>query len=242
MFVTVDESRTSASYGSDYHLRADYSIWTMISPQLVFRQDSDRPEGLRSRKKARTRLAIEDSALALFEERGYDATTVEDIAERAEVSTTTFFRYFPSKAEVLLSDHGEQLPALHEAIIGRPAGEDDLTAVQRAVQQEWVAAIDPDRTARKARIVDSSDLLQGMSFHRGHGWFVTVSDALAERRGLKGPDDGSNVAARVTLGVLGFAVEGWIAGGCVADLGESVDHGFNVMKGLCSQWSKRRRT
>jgi hypothetical protein len=54
---------------------------------------------------------------------------------------------------------------------------------QRAVQQEWVAAIDPDRTARKARIVDSSDLLQGMSFHRGHGWFVTVSDAPAERRG-----------------------------------------------------------
>jgi AcrR family transcriptional regulator len=214
----------------------------MISSQVVFRQDRERPEGLRSRKKAKTRLAIEDSALALFEQRGYEATTVEEIAEGAEVSTTTFFRYFPSKAEVLLSDHGEQLPALREAIMGRPRSEDDLTAVRRAVQREWVAAIDPDRTARKARIVDSSDLLQGMSYHRGRGWLVAVSDALAQRRGLEDPDDSSVVAARVALGVLAFAVEGWIAGGCVADLRESVDHGFDVMNGLCGQWSKRKRT
>jgi AcrR family transcriptional regulator len=214
----------------------------MISSQVAFRQDDEKAEGLRSRKKARTRLAIEDSALALFEQRGYESTTIEEIAERAEISTTTFFRYFPSKPEVLLSDHGEQLPALHEAIVARPRSEDDLTAVQRAVQQEWVAAIDPDRTARKARIVQSSDVLQGMSYHRGHGWLVAVSDALAQRRGLKGPDDASVVAARVALGVLAFAVEGWIAGGCLADLGESVDRAFDVMNGLCSQWSKRRRT
>jgi AcrR family transcriptional regulator len=214
----------------------------MISSQVVYRPAGDRPEGLRSRKKARTRLAIEDAALALFEARGYEATTVEEIAERAEVSTTTFFRYFPSKAEVLLSDHGEQLPALHTAIVGRPRIEDDLTAVRRAVQQEWVAAIDPDRTARKARIVESSDLLQGMSYHRGQGWLVTVSDALAQRRGLNGPDDRSMVAARVALGVLAFAVEGWIAGGCIGDLGGSVDHGFDVMNGLCSQWSKPKRS
>src|SRR6516164_8846769 len=139
----------------------------MISAQIVYRPETEEPEGLRSRKKVKTRLAIEDAALALFDEQGYEATTVEEIAERAEVSTTTFFRYFPSKAEVLLSDHGEQLPALHTAIVGRPRIEDDLTAVRRAVQQEWVAAIDPDRTARKARIVESSDLLQGMSYHRG---------------------------------------------------------------------------
>src|SRR5262245_53320757 len=97
----------------------------MIPAEVVFRpvpSDAREPgpgEGLRSRKKARTRLAIEDAALELFDEQGYDATTVDEIAARADVSTTTFFRYFPTKAEVLLSDHGEQLPALHRAIVER---------------------------------------------------------------------------------------------------------------------------
>lgn len=65
----------------------------MISSQVAFRQDAPQPAGLRSRKKVKTRLAIEDAALALFEAHGYEATTVEEIAELAEVSTTTFFRY-----------------------------------------------------------------------------------------------------------------------------------------------------
>ena len=109
----------------------------VIPAEVVFRSDLEPADGngLRSRKKARTRVAIEDAALELFEERGYEATTVEEIAARAEVSTTTFFRYFPTKAEVLLSDHGEQLPALHRAIVERPSAESDLVAVQRAVQR-----------------------------------------------------------------------------------------------------------
>ena len=76
----------------------------MIPAQVVFRQQElDAPVGRRSRKKRQTRVAIEDAAIALFVEQGYEATTVEEITERADVSTTTFFRYFPSKAEVLLS-------------------------------------------------------------------------------------------------------------------------------------------
>jgi AcrR family transcriptional regulator len=214
----------------------------MISAQIVYRPETEEPEGLRSRKKVKTRLAIEDAALTLFDERGYETTTVEEIAERAEVSTTTFFRYFPTKAEVLLSDHGQQLPALHRAILERPRAEDDLIAVRRAVAQEWVAAIDPDRTARKAKIVAVSDVLQGMSYHRGHHWLETVSSALAQRRGLDAPDDRCMVAARVVLGVLASGVEGWIAGGCLGDLAVAVDHRFEVMTGLCSDWSKRKRT
>ena len=222
-----------------YHLRVAYTNWAMISAQVVVHHDGQPPEGLRSRKKVKTRLAIEDAALALFEAQGYEATTVEEIAELAEVSTTTFFRYFPTKAEVLLSDHGEQLPALHQAIVGRPEAEDDLTAVQRALQQEWVATIDPDRTARKARIVEASDQLQGMSYHRGHHWLVAVSGSLAERRGLIEPDEACMVAARVTLGVLASAVEGWIAAGCIGGLAEAVDRSFDVMNKLCGQWSNR---
>jgi AcrR family transcriptional regulator len=60
--------------------------------------------GLRERKKAKTRAAIQEHALRLFQEQGYDATTVEQIAEAAEVSPSTYFRYFPTKEEVVLYD------------------------------------------------------------------------------------------------------------------------------------------
>src|SRR5262245_32025350 len=210
----------------------------MIPAQVVFRQRVKQADGLRSRKKVKTRFAIEDAALSLFEEQGYDLTTVEEIADRAEVSTTTFFRYFPSKAEVLLTDHGQQLPALHRAILDRPPAESDLVAVRRAVQQEWVAAIDPARTARKARTVGTSPVLRGLSYERGLRWLGSITDALAQRRGLEAPDAHCSLAARGLLGGPASAGGGAMAGGCLGDLAEAVERGFDHMTELCGEWSK----
>jgi AcrR family transcriptional regulator len=63
-----------------------------------------RPCGLRERKKARTRASIREHALRLFSEQGYSATTIEQITTAAEVSPATFFRYFPTKEDVVLQD------------------------------------------------------------------------------------------------------------------------------------------
>jgi AcrR family transcriptional regulator len=209
----------------------------MIPAQVVFRpQELEAPDGRRSRKKRQTRLAIEDAALSLFVEQGYDATTVEEITERADVSTTTFFRYFPGKAEVLLSDHGEQLPALHQAIVDRPASESDLVAVRRAVQEEWVHSIDAERTALKARIVATSDALSGSSYERGHRWLAVIADALGRRHGLDAADTRSSLAARVTLAALADAVDDWLHGDCVDDLETVVNERFDTLTGLCAGW------
>jgi AcrR family transcriptional regulator len=72
---------------------------------------SDEPPrpGLRERKKAKTRAAIQEQAMRLFRERGYEATTVEQIAEAAEVSPSTFFRYFPTKEAVVMYDVLDQI-------------------------------------------------------------------------------------------------------------------------------------
>jgi AcrR family transcriptional regulator len=81
--------------------------------------------GLRERKKAKTRAAIREHALRLFREQGYAETTVDQIADAAEVSPSTFFRYFPTKEDVVLDDEFDTL--LIEAFRSQP---DELTPIQ----------------------------------------------------------------------------------------------------------------
>ncbi|QYN35070.1 TetR family transcriptional regulator [Pseudonocardia sp. DSM 110487] len=77
--------------------------------------------GLRARKKARTRTAIQREALRLFSERGYAATTVEQIADAADVWPSTFFRYFPGKEDrLLLDDHHSLADAVTRAFAAQP--------------------------------------------------------------------------------------------------------------------------
>ena len=87
-----------------------------------------RQPGLRERGKARRRSAIIRAAFELFAERGYHATTVADIAERAEVAPRTVAMYFPTKQDIALSRFSSGIASLHEALSGRERGE-SITAV-----------------------------------------------------------------------------------------------------------------
>ena len=88
------------------------------------------PTGLRERKKARTRAAIRQHALRLFREQGYSATTVEQIAAAAEVSPATFFRYFPTKEDVVLQDDLDVVTL--GALEAQPAGLGPIAAMRSA--------------------------------------------------------------------------------------------------------------
>ena len=88
--------------------------------------------GLRERKKARTRAAIQHEALTLFRRQGYSATTIEQICETAEVSESTFFRYFPTKEAVVLTD--EYDPLIAEAFRAQPAHLGTVHAMRRAIR------------------------------------------------------------------------------------------------------------
>lgn len=91
------------------------------------------PAGLRERKKLRTRLAIQEHALRLFREQGYHETTVEQIADAAEVSPSTFFRYFPAKEDVVLFDALD--PVLIESFRRQPAHLSPIQALREAFHE-----------------------------------------------------------------------------------------------------------
>jgi AcrR family transcriptional regulator len=86
--------------------------------------------GLRERKKQRTRETIARVALELFEERGYHATTLADIAEAADVSTRTIFSYYPSKEDILFAEFPALKAAFARALDERPGGKDALETVR----------------------------------------------------------------------------------------------------------------
>jgi AcrR family transcriptional regulator len=90
---------------------------------------------LRERKKARTRASLREHALRLFREQGYQATTVEQIAAAAEVSPSTFFRYFPTKEDVVLQDDMDT--RLLEALARQPADLAPIPAVRAAMVEAW---------------------------------------------------------------------------------------------------------
>jgi AcrR family transcriptional regulator len=103
------------------------------------------PEGLRARKKQRTRQRIVQAALGLFAERGYHATTVADIAEAADVAPRTFFSYFPSKEAVVFPHADRDLDSLAVALRGRLPGETAFDALRRwidAMFEVWQAEED----------------------------------------------------------------------------------------------------
>ncbi|GAA5196020.1 hypothetical protein GCM10023322_64010 [Rugosimonospora acidiphila] len=89
--------------------------------------------GRREAHKLATRQALQQAALRMFEQHGYAATTVRDIASAAGVTERTFFRYFPSKEDLVLGEIVDLIPVLQEQVRARPAGEPPYTAVLQAL-------------------------------------------------------------------------------------------------------------
>jgi AcrR family transcriptional regulator len=103
--------------------------------------------GLRERKKQRTRETIIKVALGLFADRGFEKTTIADIADAAEVSSRTIFAYFPSKEDILFSDLPEMQKRLARALRERPEGATALDALREFI----LGSLTPDdkRVLRK---------------------------------------------------------------------------------------------
>ena len=146
------------------------------------------PMGLRERKKARTRAAIRTEAMRLFRERGYAATTVEQIASAADISPATFFRYYPTKEDVVLQDDLDLL--LPEAVEAQPPSLGPIAAVRAAVAQ----ALSPMGPADLDRLQETITLSASVPEIRARAAdeftrTIEVMAAPLARRARRSPDD-----------------------------------------------------
>ena len=143
--------------------------------------------GLRERKKARTRDALRDASLQLFHRDGFEQTTIEDIADACEVSPRTFFRYFPTKEDVLFSDADERCGRLLTTIAAQPPDVGPLPALLAgalAVADDYGA--ERARLVLRKRVLTSSPQLRASSAERQRGWEDAAVQLLAERAAARG--------------------------------------------------------
>jgi AcrR family transcriptional regulator len=145
--------------------------------------------GLRERKKARTRATIQREALRLFQRDGYAATSVEAIAAAAEVSPSTFFRYFPTKEEVVLSDFVDE--ATIERFVDAPPELDFFDAMAHAVRVGFGELPTEDfalESVRNNLIRTVPELRRGMIAEMLRPMQL-LADAIGRRTGREVDDD-----------------------------------------------------
>ncbi|AZM62519.1 MULTISPECIES: TetR family transcriptional regulator [unclassified Streptomyces] len=175
---------------------------------------------LRERKKQRTRDALVRAALELIASRGYEGTTVDDIAAAVDVSQRTFFRYFASKEDVAFF-----VPRLAEshvvnAVRARPPGEAPLEALRRAVLDSWdtvneaVEQLIPlELHLRIHRVIESTPALLAAHLRRATELEEELAGIIAEREGLDvDTDPRPRILVAAVGGVIRVAERRWSAG------------------------------
>jgi AcrR family transcriptional regulator len=176
---------------------------------------ADRSLPLRERKKLRTRRALADAALRLFAENGFDATTIDELADEAEVSKTTFFRFFPAKEAAGIEAEAEVWTAYLSALAERPwsgtvlAGlHDTLAAAVTGLDASW-----DERFLATRRLIAGEPALLAYVQHYRATVQGQVADRLAARLGLGADDLRLHILAELAVATWSIAGREWVRNG-----------------------------
>jgi AcrR family transcriptional regulator len=163
---------------------------------------TDQPLGLRERKKIKTRQSIRREAFRLIDENGYAATTVEQIAEAADVSPSTFFRYFPSKESLLLADDLD--PLMLAAFKAQPPDLSPIQALRRAYQAV-IAALPADQLEfenTRQRLMFAIPELKAAMYDEYYRTVTVAAEAIGHRIGRDAGDFDVRVFAGAVTGAI----------------------------------------
>ncbi|MEA2451836.1 MAG: hypothetical protein QOG04_546 [Actinomycetota bacterium] len=170
---------------------------------MALKQPTD-SVGLRDRKKAATQVALRDTALRLFSERGFANVSVDEIATEANVSRSTFFRYFGSKEAVLFDEVDETVDAFTQLLAARPSEESPWAAFEAAaiaVQENN----ESDENQQRQRVLDdllrNDPALSGRRLVEQQRWTEIFAGVFARRRGRPAPEFEDRLAASTCMAV-----------------------------------------
>jgi AcrR family transcriptional regulator len=183
----------------------------------------------RQRKKAATSDRIRASALRLFREQGYDATTVEQIAAAAGVSHVTFFRYFPTKEDVALSDRYD--PLIASAIAQTPATWPLIQRIRAVLVQglRQIHNTDRDTLLAQNKLIVSTPALR----ERMWAGQLATQQAILQALETDPRDPHASFQAKVTiaacLAAAGTAVLTWVENDGTPDLPDLIEQAFDAL-------------
>jgi AcrR family transcriptional regulator len=183
-------------------------------------------EGLRERTRRAVRAELADVAIGLFVRQGFDDTTVEDVARAAGMTKRSFFRYFPTKEDVVFDGidlTGEKVVA---DIAARPAEEDpwdSLRQVLRAWQEEIHAG---EQVLATLRLIEATPALVGRLHQRRAEWRRRVSDALRSRPGAGIDAYTADLLTNAATAVLDAVSSQWVRSNGRANRSALLEQGF----------------
>jgi AcrR family transcriptional regulator len=193
--------------------------------------EDDRPRSfdLRERKRTRTRLMIQSEALRLFSAKGYEQTTVEEIAHAAAISPRTFFRYFPSKEDVVIWD--EYDPLALDLLATRPEDE-PLVETMRAVIRETLAGLyehDRERLLTRVRLsLTVPDLRARFLDEQTHG-IEELAQLLETKQGARVDRLQVHIVGSALLAAVRAALDLWHQDEGASDLLSLVDDAMDAL-------------
>jgi AcrR family transcriptional regulator len=164
--------------------------------------------GRREKKKEETRERLRAAAFARFEQHGYDATKVEDIARDAGVSPRTVYRYFPTKAELVFAATPTTLEQLTDLIAGRPRSERPYKAVWNALL-DFAPRLDSSVSVAQSQIIAANPTLYRYSLEVRDQIADAIGEALIARGGPGGTDAERRLLGHLAMAALLVAAREW---------------------------------
>jgi AcrR family transcriptional regulator len=190
-----------------------------------------KPTSLRERKKARTRQALVDAALRLFAERGFEATTVADIAEAADVSPRTFFTYFPAKEDVLFAGAQDRIERLRDALAKRAPDESSLDALRRAAREVLAdQSFRAEAQRTHMQVIGANPALGARALQDLLAAEQVVAAAVAADLGMDQTDLQPQVVAAAAVNALRGAFIAWFLAGASGDPQPAFDQALDLLE------------
>lgn len=185
--------------------------------------------GVREQKKQRTRELLEQRALELFARKGFDNTTIDEIADAALVSPRTFFRYYASKEDVVFGNHATELGFMRQLVANRPPEEPPGTALANGILQMGDVPTDQeaDRLAR-VRLIFETPALLARRLLLQREWEEGIAEELALRQRVEGPTFELRVLAATGVAALATAIFTWAERNGTDPLGELIRQALDV--------------